>query len=730
MNYKIFLKSKIAQAILCASILPFSATIDADELSDPPFTYSQSDFGGVGLMQMPTARMMPDGGLAGGITDNDDYTHYTASLQLFSWLETTVRYTQVHHMLYSNDSGFSGGTDYTDKSFDAKLKLLNESYWLPQVAVGARDIGGTGLFDGEFVAASKRYHNFDFTLGVGWGYIGNSGNISGSKSVSEDCGRNTTYTRQAGSINASRMFTGCTALFGGVEYQTPYQPLKLKAEYDGNDYQSDFPVTSGNSSMAQSTPWNFGLVYSLADWAALRVSYERGNTLTAGITLQTNLATLRPQWIDTPPPTYQPKPKQDDLTPAEWKTLNKEIEKVAGYSHTTLYQSKDSVTLKGKPTKYRNLDDSHQRASYLIANTGIKAEKINIIDANENLPLTETAIDSNALKRVGNNDYLNAKFDDTNVTENPKPISGDLKADSKDAWQFGFAPVLQQSFGGAEDFYLYAIGVNANSSYRFGDNWTLSSTVYGNIIDNYDKFNYTVPPDGTSLKRVRTLSRQYYDDPVRIDNLQLTHFDRYGSGLYSQVYGGYLESMFAGAGTEWLYRPLHNNWAIGTDVNYVVQREPGTALGVFSSERHYDSETGRYYNVQTGIATGNATLYWQPKFWRAIDHTLLKVSAGRYLAGDNGVTVDFSKQFDSGIIAGAFVTKTNLSAADYGEGSFTKGFYISIPLDLITVRPSRERANISWLPLQRDGGQMLNRKYSLYDITDARSPWYTRPVIN
>ncbi|WP_256929753.1 YjbH domain-containing protein, partial [Vibrio parahaemolyticus] len=46
-----------------------------------------------------------------------------------------------------------------------------------------RDFAGTGLFDGEFVAATKRYSNpnlgtFDFTLGMGWGYLGTRDNIS------------------------------------------------------------------------------------------------------------------------------------------------------------------------------------------------------------------------------------------------------------------------------------------------------------------------------------------------------------------------------------------------------------------------------------------------------------------------------------------------------------------------------------------------------------------------
>ncbi|MBF4381621.1 YjbH domain-containing protein, partial [Vibrio anguillarum] len=134
------------------------------------------------------------------------------------------------------------------------------------------------------------------------------------------------------------------------------------------------------------------------------------------------------------------------------------------------------------------------------------------------------------------------------------------------------------------------------------------------------------------------------------------------------------------------------------------------------------------YRVQTGTVTGHATLYWQPKFWSLIDNTLLKVSAGRYLTDDIGMSVDFSKQFDSGVIAGAFISKTNLSAEEFGEGSFTKGFYVSIPMDLMTIRPSTQRVTVSWLPIQRDGGQMLNRQYRLYDMTDARSPWYGRPI--
>ncbi|WP_133406276.1 YjbH domain-containing protein [Parashewanella tropica] len=703
-----------------------SVTALADEYSYPQLTHSQTDFGGVGLMQMPTARMMKEGDLRFGITNNHDYIQYAATLQLFPWFETTLRYTQVHELLYSGDPNFSGRTKYTDKSIDAKFRLWEESYWLPQVSVGFRDIGGTGLFDGEFIAANKRYGPLDFTLGVAWGYMGNRGNIIGDKNLGVDCGRNTATSGKGGEVQFDRMFRGCASLYGGIEYQTPYKPLRLKLEYDGNDYRSDFPRVRGDTPMTVSTPWNIGFVYSLTDWADLRVSYERGNTITAGITIGTNVAKLSPTWVDKPKPKYKPKKPVSNLSDKQWQNLTSELAENAGYYNAKVYKGKDEVVVVGEQKKYRNRAEAEERAAILIANTGLKAKQYRLVETNKGQPLTETKVNSKSFAKVATNDYLGAYFDDATSEQNPEPVTGELKAKSGKPWSVGLAPVLQQSFGGSEGFYMFALGVSADASYKLGDNWLVSGSLYGNIFNNYDKFKYTVPPDGTDLKRVRTLTRQYIENRVWLSNLQLTYFDKLSDNFYAQAYGGYLESQFAGAGTEVLYRPLNKNWAFGIDANYVKQRDPNAILGLFDKEVHFDKQVGRNYRVQTGSVTGNATFYYQPKFWSLIDNTLLKVSYGRYLTEDHGFTVDFSKRFDNGVIAGAFATKTNLSAQEFGEGSFTKGFYISIPFDLMTVKPSTERVGISWLPLQRDGGSMLSRKYSLYKMTDARSPWFTK----
>ena len=38
------------------------------------------------------------------------------------------------------------------------------------------------------------------------------------------------------------------------------------------------------------------------------------------------------------------------------------------------------------------------------------------------------------------------------------------------------------------------------------------------------------------------------------------YFADLGNGFYGQVYGGYLETMYAGVGSELLYRPLDASW--------------------------------------------------------------------------------------------------------------------------------------------------------------------------
>ncbi|MFT4790291.1 MAG: hypothetical protein ACI95X_003138, partial [Paraglaciecola sp.] len=168
--------------ILLTTALAFFTTTQAQESKEAwnptPMGSSLMVHGGTGLIQTPTSRMLTDGDFRVSYTDNDQYRFWSATLQLFPWMQSTVRYTDVRSRLYSPFPSFSGDQTLKDKGIDVKFRLLEESYYLPELSIGLRDFGGTGFFESEFIGLSKRVGNFDFHLNMGWGYLGTMGNIS------------------------------------------------------------------------------------------------------------------------------------------------------------------------------------------------------------------------------------------------------------------------------------------------------------------------------------------------------------------------------------------------------------------------------------------------------------------------------------------------------------------------------------------------------------------------
>ena len=713
-------------ALFAVCLIPLS--VSADEFYSAKLEPSQSDFGGVGLMQMPTGRMAREGQFSFNGTWNNEYHWYSISLQVMPWLEASIRYTLVQDLLYSGDPDFSGDNELADKGIDFKVRLLKESRYIPEVSLGFRDFGGTGLFDGEFLAATKRFGPLDATVGIGWGYLGQSGNISNPMCSIADrfCTRPQDYSGNGGQFDVDRWFTGPASIYAGLEYQTPFQPLSIKVEYDTNDYSQDAPVVRGRADMTQHIPVNFGLVYKHQDWAHLRMSYERGDTFTAGLTLTTNFNDLYATWLDEPEPELRP---NGSNKPTDYSRLAQELYDVAGYKVSHIELEQDTLVVVAEQSKYRDRTKARSRASTVIANhTPESVQSYHIIETKESLALTQAEIDRESYLAYKTQQSLDADFSQGETTYVVSERVGKSEYEEFERFDYAFSPQLVQSFGSAESFYLYSIGVNAEASFWLTRNLQASGSLYLNLIDNYDKFNYIAPPDGTDVPRVRTLFRAYVDESaLRMNNLQLTWFEDFGDNWFFQGYGGYLETMFAGAGAEVLYRPVNASWAIGADFNFIAQRDPESWFGVFEDSRQFSEADQRYYNVVDKGTTGFLTAYYMPQ-WSWLDDTLLKVGAGEFLAGDIGARIDFSKQFDSGVIAGVFASITDLTPEEYGEGSFTKGFYISVPFDVMTVKPSGNRASFSWQPITRDGGQMLKRKYQLFDVTDARSPWYQRPA--
>jgi hypothetical protein len=222
--------------------------------------------------------------------------------------------------------------------------------------------------------------------------------------------------------------------------------------------------------------------------------------------------------------------------------------------------------------------------------------------------------------------------------------------------------------------------------------------LHARLVDNFDKFKYTAP---SSLPRVRTYQREYVTSRrVTVPYLQWTHMSRLTEDQFFMAYAGLLEPMFGGAGAEWMWRPAGSPLSLSVDVNRVRQR----AFEQDFAFRDYE------------VTTGHATMRWNTG-WQGV---VLAASAGQYLAGDRGVTLDISRTFSNGVAMGAFATKTNVSAQAFGEGTFDKGVYMSIPFDVLLAKSTNGYANLVWKPLTRDGGAKLLRSPTLYGATQIR----------
>ncbi|WP_273977382.1 YjbH domain-containing protein [Vibrio parahaemolyticus] len=718
-----FVLTTMSPLIAWAQSIPFEA---------PPLKPSQMDYGGVGLMQMPTGRMAPEGEFNFSVTSNNEYLFYNATIQVMPWAEATIRYTIVDGLPYCTDPRFCGDNEYTDKGIDFKFRLLEESQYVPEVSFGIRDFAGTGLFDSEYFAATKQYSNknlgtFDFTLGIGWGSLGSRGNITNPACKISDrfCNRPDDYQLTGGTTNYDRFFKGPAALFGGIEYQTLHEPLRFKVEYDSNDYSGDFPVVQGGIDMTPHTPWNFGALYRVGI-ADFRLSYERGDTLVAGLTLSTNFNDMPSFWRDTPTPEVKDN-QPEELSDVDWERVTEDLDKIAGYKQTQVFVNGNTVSVVGEQKKYRDRNEAHEKAAAVLYNempTHIDTYTIN--ERSRGLVGEQTIISKDKYRDFAEVNYITPAIEDATSTSSEKP-KGKPAYDDFARFDWGFAPKLVQTLGNAEDFYLFSIGLSGSASYWLTDNLEIGGSLYWDWYNNYDKFNYVTPPDGTTVPRVRTMFRAYQNEhAVTMSNLQLTWFQEYSNTMDQQFYAGYLESMFAGVGTEFLYRPQGANWAIGADVNVISQRDPQSYFGVYDGKWQNVPEYGCPFQVIDKGFTGFVSGYYYPQ-WDFLQDLMIQVDVGQFLAGDVGTQINVSKQFKSGVIAGAFASFTDLSAEEFGEGSFTKGFYLSIPFDIMTVKPSNNRANFSWQPLTRDGGQKLGRKYNLIELTDERNPWYQRP---
>lgn len=669
-----------------------------------PVQLTASDWGEIGLIQTPSARMESAGKVRAHVSAMHPYTKMSVLLQPMDWFELGFRYTDISNALYG--PGYAGDQTYKDKSIDVKLRLLKEGAYTPELAMGLRDVGGTGLFASEYVVANKRWGAWDASVGLGWGYLGARGGVTaplgflGQRFQS----RPVVVVGSGGETNEQSYFHGDAALFGGVQWSSPSGKWVLKAELDGNNYQKEPFATT----QPQNSPLNWGAVYRYSPSVDIAATVQRGNRVGVGLTMHFNVGQL-----EMPKPLDPALPRLPAVYPVALQAhvLADELKQHAGWTVQRASVMGATLAIEAQTDGALYMQERMDRAVALLHKSAPAHVRRFVIELNERgLPMTHTEVDrAEWLARMTRAQAPSLKLPPLVVSAGYRrepderagvDAQGAASSPVDSASALSIQPSYSQILGGPDGFVLYQAGVKATVDYRLQPNTWVSGYVNARILDNYDTFKFDGP---SNLPRVRTDARQYVTTSrYTMPNMQLTHVQDLGGGHYGSVYGGFLESMYAGVGGEWLYRPWKSPFAFGVDVNRVRQRSFAQDFGL----RDYE------------VSTGHATAYWDTG-WNDLQ---VKLQMGRYLAGDVGATLDLRRVFANGTTIGAWVTRTNVSAAQFGEGSFDKGIYVSMPFDLLLPKSSPGNAHAIWTPLMRDGGARLGRSVALFDLTSQRDP--------
>ncbi|MFZ9196281.1 MAG: YjbH domain-containing protein [Burkholderiales bacterium] len=647
---------------------------------------TNNDWGLVGALQTPSARMRSAGSFAFTWGRVDPYTRWNVIAQPFSWMEAGFRYTDVANKAYGPAS-LSGDQSYKDKGFDVKFGLSSETYLWPEIALGFTDIVGTGLFSSEYLVASKRLGSVDASLGLGWGYMAGAT-------------RRQFSTPTGGNFSFGNYFSGTPKPFGSVQWMTPWQPLLLKAEYDSNNYQNE-PL--GNR-FDQKSKLNFGLVYRQYSWLDLTLGFERGNQLMLGLSVNTDFSKLTtPKLSD---PARVPVLAERPAAAPDWNRTATDLGVQTGWSVAAVQKQGNQVAVTvNDPLAVYWQDRVDRAASVLHRDAPAEVDRFVLRYKSRGMPMSEQVVERDEWVASKTQPLPPSQQRDTTLARNARDAASDNKPlfeAQPDPWKTNFRIGYSQSVGGPDSAILYKIYAEQSARLRlFGreDTW-LRGALHFNMFNNYDNFKYTAP---SNLPRVRTYMREYLTtSDLTMPNLQVTHVRKVSDNQYVSAYAGYLEEMFAGFGGEWLYRPFASRIAFGVDANMVRQR---------GFEQNFQMLDPKY-----DVLTGHATLYWDTG-WHGVG---VRASAGRYLAKDFGGTLEVARRFSNGVLFGAYATKTNVSAEQFGEGSFDKGLFIGIPFDAMFTKSSGSMGFFNWKPLTRDGGAKLWRQEWLYDITHTR----------
>jgi hypothetical protein len=631
------------------TILIFSLNLLADS-----FDYnSYNNHGVVGLINMPTARFFNESVYGLTIYGGNPDQKMTATSNPFNWLEASFfymknddqKYCTVFYDPVCNQS-------HKDKGFNAKLRLKEQGVF-PAIAIGGYDVAGTGYYNSEYLVASYGVSNIDFHFGLGWGELNGSRTKVKNPFIylNDDFKNRERENDLGGRFRSSQYFSSeQVSPFFGVSYALNEKIII--------NLETDTKLTPGRvgHEIAKSE-FSYGIDYKLNKNFLISISNERDSYFSFRFTYKSDPKTSVKK--------YEYKKAESDEGDSKYTKLIKNLEE-NGIGINKITESANSIGLELTQFVHPNLGIIEEIISSSAKDAGI----------NKNIKKDLKVADLNALSEIDDAFKKSSKL----IYERKKTSSFNTKTGLK------FRPFLASR----EEFFKGALLLENDSEYMIKDNFFIHTNIKYSIADNFDDFIY--PPATTFPAQVRSDVKDYLKnmDGILIGRAQIEYLLTPKKNHHLMFTAGILEDMFSGYGFEYIYYKQGTNYAIGAEIFDVEKRDYNWRFGTLD-----------YQNT-----IGSVDLYYRNYGLIPFD---LKFSVGEYLAGDTGATLDISRSFQNGTKFGIFASSTNVTATQYGEGSFDKGIYFNIPIYGNFI-------NYAWRPLTKDPAAKLIRRQTLHDL--------------
>lgn len=677
-------------------------------MAEPQVQTGYSTFGTPGLIEMPAAHAMDDGELAYTFSYSRNTKRHTLTFQMAPRLSGSFRYSLLNDMDPNSGPNLGTTTSFRfDRSLSLRFLLAEETETRPAVSIGLDDFLGTGIYRSEHIVASKTLTpQLRVTGGIGWGRLAGVGGFDNPLGLFHDGfkTRDTRVANQGGTVEASEIFRGDAAFFGGVEYQVN-EKLKFSAEYSSDRYTLEDGATFDYKS-----PFNLGVSYQARKNLNLKAHYLYGSEVGVQLTYAINpKAPPNHSGLEKAPPPVMPRSSAAALGWDETYRISAQnsLERRADQVLAQYGMGLHGLMITGNTARIEIDNRSYLSQAQAIgraarAMTGAMpphVETFVVVPVKNGIAGAEVTLRRRDLETLEYeldgawDSYARAQIN--SATDPLAPVPGRYPQ-----FEYDIGPYFATSFFDPDNPFRADAGVEVSARYEPVQGLVLQGAVRKKLVGNLSD---STRASTSVLPHVRSDFNLYekHGDPA-LTHLTGGYYFKPGENLYGRVTAGYFETQYGGVSTELLWKPVDSRLAAGVEVNYVKQR----AFDQGFEFRDYE------------IATGHASVYYD--FGNGYQ---AQVDAGRYLAGDWGATLSLDRTFKNGWSVGAFATLTDVPFDDFGEGSFDKGIKITIPIGWVNGQATRETYTNVIRPVTRDGGARVHVNDRLYEtVRDTHQP--------